>query len=200
MFAKLRGVAEDIAGNTVTLDVNGVGYEVFCSSACIDALHIGQIATLVIFTDVKEDSIKLFGFSDALEKKVFLLLTMTKGVGTKTAMDIVSRVDKVDLLKIIGAGDLARLQAVKGIGKKTAERIVVELKDKVASFALESSTSSRNFNVEVSVYAPNDEACQALMALGFQRAVAESAVAKAISKATNLTDASMIVREALRYI
>ena len=112
MISSLKGTVAEISGAQVTLEVHGVGYELRCSQACLAALSEGQAAALVVYTDVKEDSISLYGFADRLEKQVFLLLTKVKGVGARTASDILSRVDKVELLRIIGAGDLARLQAV----------------------------------------------------------------------------------------
>ncbi|MBN8551200.1 MAG: Holliday junction branch migration protein RuvA, partial [Deltaproteobacteria bacterium] len=126
MFAKLKGIVDEVEASRVTLDVNGVGYELFCSGGCVSQLERGREAAIIVFTDVNENSIRLYGFADALEKQVFLLLTTVKGVGSRTAMEIVSCVDKVELLRAIAAQDLKRLQSIKGVGKKTSERIVVE--------------------------------------------------------------------------
>lgn len=199
MIARLRGTVVEIAGGVVTLDVGGVGYEIACSVSCAAQLEVGGAATVVIYTDVKEDSIKLYGFADTLEKQVFLLLTRVKGLGAKSASDIVSRVDKRELLRTIGAGDVARLQAVRGVGKKTAERIVVELKDKVGEFALEREERSR----EGGVGAPFDEALAALQALGFSSREAEQALARAKAEVAGLvtaTESGEVVRQALRFV
>lgn len=199
MFAKLRGVVDQIDLQTVTLDVHGVGYEVFCSGACISQLELQREASIVVFTDVNENSIRLYGFADTLEKQVFLLLTTVKGVGSKTSMEIVSQVDRIELLRAIGSGDLNRLQSIKGVGKKTAERIIVELKDRVAEYALERRESS--LHIEKAVETPLEEACRALEALGFSRKDAERAVAAVQGQGlTPGADSAWVVKEALRYI
>src|SRR3990167_1206675 len=125
MISRLRGTVIDSTLDTLTLDVQGVGYEIYPTSSCREALAVGEEADVVIYTDVKEDSITLYGFRDRLEKQAFLLLKTVKGVGSKSAADIISRLDKIALFRAIASGDLARLQSVRGVGKKTAERIVV---------------------------------------------------------------------------
>lgn len=203
MFAKLKGIVDDIQANTITLDVHGVGYELFCSGGCVDRLEVGAEVSIVVFTDISlsanGNSIRLYGFADPLEKEVFLLLTTVKGVGSRIGMEIVSRVDKKELLRAIGEGDLQRLQSIKGVGKKTSERIVVELKDRVASYALEKQESRLRIEREVS--SPFDEACEALEALGFSRKDAERAIAAVQGKGISGTaDSATVVKEALRYI
>lgn len=199
MFSKLKGIVEEIAGDVVTLDVNGVGYELRCSGGCIAALEPGSKAVIIVYTDVNENAIRLYGFSDALEKQVFLLLTTVKGVGARTSMDIVSQVDKVELLRAIGAQDLQRLQTIKGVGKKTSERIVVELKDRVGEYAMERHESRLTIEKEHS--SPAEEACLALESLGFTRKDAEQAVSAVQSHGiAGKVDSAWIVKEALRYI
>ena len=197
MIARLKGVVEEISGSTITLDVHGVGYEIAASQGCLEGVSLGAEATIVIYTDVREDSIRLYGFHDHLERQVFLLLTRVSGVGAKTASDIISRIEKRELLRAIGEGDLTRLQQVKGIGRKTAERIIVELKDQVAEFALAGRIER--------VAAPTgsgstlDDAIAALQALGFPRREAEQAVRR-VDGVTPNTDPGEIVRQALRFV
>lgn len=200
MIAQLIGVVYSVNGNQLTLDVNGVGYEVFCSRNALSLLRIGERATVIIYTDVREDSIKLYGFEDELEKQVFLLLMQVKGVGAKTGSDIISRIDKRELLRFIGAGDLNKLQAVKGIGKKTAERIIVELKDRVAEYALEKHALF-NLDVEIVRSEPAGEAIEALQSLGFTRRDAERAV-QSVGSSQELfkLGSGEIVKQALRHI
>jgi holliday junction DNA helicase RuvA len=212
MIAALCGVVIDRMGATLTVDVQGVGYEVTCSAACLELAQHEQEIRMVIFTDVKEDSIRLYGFSDKLEKQVFLLLTRVKGVGAKSASEMISRVDKIGLLRLIGQGDVDQLCRVKGIGKKTAERIIVELKDKVGEFIREgvqfetlSGNSRLSASVETSVYSISDEAVAALEALGFSRKHAEAAVAAALQNvpsesASKMGSSSELIREALRHV
>ncbi|NLF25587.1 MAG: Holliday junction branch migration protein RuvA [Deltaproteobacteria bacterium] len=199
MIGALSGTVSDISGNRITLDVQGVGYELCCSRASLEKLVQGEEAALIVFTDVKEDSINLYGFEDRLEKQVFLLLTKVNGVGARTASEIISRMDKLELLRVIGAGDVARLQMVKGIGKKTAERIVVELKDRVAEFAVEKGELQGGLSS--SLDQPYEDAIQALVALGFSRKVAEQAVAQArAGLSSEHSDSGKIIKEALRFI
>ena len=199
MISALTGMVSDISGNRITLDVHGVGYELCCSRACLAKLALGAAAALIVFTDVKEDSISLYGFEDRLERQVFLLLTKVNGVGARTASEIISRMDKLELLRIIGAGDVLRLQAVKGIGKKIAERIVVELKDRVAEFAVEKGELRAGSSSGMDQ--PFEDAIQALVALGFSRKLAEQSVAQARGNLpSDQADSGRIIKEALRFI
>lgn len=198
MIAQLKGQVLNISGRNVVLDVSGVGYEVFCSSLCLERLVIGSEASIIIYTDVKEDSIRLFGFNDQLEKQVFSLITRVRGLGAKTASDILSRIEKKELLRAIGLADIAKLQSIKGIGKKIAERLVVELKDKVLEFVEESNS---RLNLETIVSEPFADAVQALLALGFPRKDAERAVKEVeLQNGTGKIESADIVRNALRFV
>ncbi|MCB0332562.1 MAG: Holliday junction branch migration protein RuvA [Bdellovibrionales bacterium] len=200
MISRLYGTIVEIAGHILTLDVHGVGYEVFCSQASLEGASCGDERTFLIHTDVKEDHIKLYGFKDKTEKEVFLLLTAVKGVGAKSASDIVSKIDRYDLLRAIGKGDVTRLQRVKGIGKKTAERIIVELKDRVVDYVHTVRPLSESVEV-CSTDRPQDDALAALEALGFSRKDAEAAIAQlALEKDLTPLDPGEIVREALQYV
>jgi len=199
MIARLVGKVVDLSGNVVVLDAAGVGYEVACTSDCVSKLVLGESAELVIYTEVREDNIRLFGFEDKLEKQTFLLLTRVKGVGARTASEIISRVNKKELLRLISAGDLTTLQSIKGIGKKTAERIVVELKDKVGDFALEGQ--AERMGIE-RINVPFQDAIDALTALGFTQFEAEEAISQAKGALPGLAElpAGELVREALKYV
>jgi len=198
MIAALRGTVSEISGNLITLDVNGVGYEVFCSSRCRRSLQQGQESSLVIHTDVKEDSIRLFGFEERLEKQIFLLLTRVKGIGARSALEIVSELDKRELLRAIGAGDVSRLQGIRGVGRKTAERIVLELRDRVADFAMEGQVE--RLAAEGDAPQPGNDAVEALVSLGFSRREAETAVRRAQGAAGDKADAAGLVKEALKFV
>ena len=205
MIAKLTGKISEIFNSTVTIDVNGVGYEVFCSQECIQSLQIDHNAVITIYTDVKEDSISLYGFKDSQEKQVFLLLRKVKGVGARTGSQIISRVNKLELLRIIGSSDLTKLQSIKGIGKKLAERIIVELRDQVAEFVNEQVSSSVLFDPAINE--PYNDALSALQALGFSRKDAENAINQVkasgvigVGKSSKDNDSGNIVREALKYV
>lgn len=196
MIGYLKGTVISIGGPTVILDVHGVGYEAHCTQASVRQCSPGEVASIVIYTDVREDSIRLYGFADVLEKQVFMLLMKVKGIGAKTASEIVSRIDKRELLRMIGAGDAGALRATRAMGQKTAERIVLELKDKVAEYAL----GEQRFD-EGARGAPYEEALQALVALGFTKGDAERALRAARDNGRGMEgDSGEIVREALRYV
>lgn len=206
MIGRLIGEVVEIRGRALLLDVQGVGFEIECSRACIERLRLGERVTVITYTEVREDAIRLHGFGDLLERQVFLLLLKVKGVGVKSASELLSQIDKCDLLRLIGVGDVKSLSGVKGLGKKSAERIVVELKDRVAEFALierevvapeRRPQSSRGASVE-------GEAFAALCALGFSSEQARSALVrlKADSPihAGTFKDAGSMVSAALRYV
>lgn len=197
MIGRLTGKIVEVLAQTALIDVNGVGYEMRCSRACLDRLVLGENTSLVVYTDVREDAITLYGFADQLERQVFHLLKLVNGVGSKTASDIISRIDKLELLRIIGSADPSALQKVKGIGKKLSERIVVELKEKVAEFALEARSSS--LQIERVATEPLSDATEALKSLGFTAKDAERALRQAQVHVQS-GDVGALIREALKFV
>lgn len=205
MISRLSGEVAEIDGESVILDVGGVGYEVACTSLSLSQLSVGARATISIYTDVREDAIRLFGFGSAAERQMFLLLNRVSGMGPRSSLDVLSNVAIRDLLRAIGSGDVRALMSIKGVGKKKAERIVVELKDLVATMAGERSTALRSMvTVESSlVPAPktlSGDAVSALEVLGFGRKDAEAAVGRAMQGVTDAADVGDVVREALRHV
>jgi len=199
MIARLTGKVIHIHNNQVVLDVSGVGYEVFCSTRCLDNLSEGSSTDIVVHTDVREDNIRLYGFEDQLEKQVFTMLTQVKGLGARSASDLLSKIEKKELLRMIGEGNLSSLQSVKGIGKKTAERILVELRDKVAEFAIQQQPSGSS--VSTSQHDDWQESAEALLALGFTRGDAAAAVQKVReSHGNGKINSADIIKQALRYV
>jgi len=205
MISRLHGAVVEVEGDCVVIDVQGVGYEVVCTSALLSRLTVGDRATLSVYTDVREDAIRLFGFDSVAERHVFLLLNRVSGIGPRSSLDVVSNVAIRDLLRAIGSGDVKSLMSIKGVGKKKAERIVVELKDLVANMAGERADSLRSaVTVErgpierangVSV-----DAVSALEVLGFGKKDAESAVGQAIASKGAFEAVGDLVREALRFV
>jgi Holliday junction DNA helicase RuvA len=130
MIGKLRGIIENLDSEFILLDVNGVGYQVYCSVKTIHNLKIGQNCSLYIETQVREDSIKLFGFTNADEKEVFLLLQSVNGIGSKVSLSILSHMTCSELHHAISVRNKEIFTTIPGIGAKTAERIIVELKGK----------------------------------------------------------------------
>ncbi len=205
MIAHLKGQILEKHLHSVIIDVSGVGYEVICTLSCLAGLSEGESASIIIHTDVKEDSIRLYGFSDFLEKQIFLLLVAVKGVGAKSGTEILSQIDCRALLRIIGGADVTALTRLKGIGKKTAERIIVELKDKVSDFAVTAGHSSplkvETIRYDAESSSDTEDAVAALEALGFPQAEARAAVQSALQQeGTSNLPVGEIVKEALRYV
>lgn len=169
MIAHLRGKLAQKDPARVIVDVNGVGYEVFVPLTTFSVLpDTGAEVSIDVHTHVREDLIALYGFSTRRERTIFEKLMTISGIGPKLAVTILSGGSVEDLVTAIKRGDLARLTAIPGVGKKTAERIVLELKDKLHDFVEAPARSS----VEMDVLS-------ALENLGYNRAMAEAALARA---------------------
>ncbi len=197
MISSLNGLLIDISGNSITVEVGGVGYLVNCSPSVIDGSMVGDSIRLIVHTDVREDAITLYGFKDKLERQTFLLLKTVKGIGSRTAIEVLSQISPQDLLRIIGSGDTAKLQSLKGIGKKTAERIVVELKESVGQFATD-QVLVKQLRLERDTF--DTDAMAALMALGFSEAIAKGAIGKVLSGDSRPSDTGDFVRQALAFV
>lgn len=204
MIGRLTGQVVDVEGDGITLDVNGVGYELTCTSALLSRLSCGSEATVVVYTDVREDAIRLFGFDSQAERQVFLLLNRVSGMGPRSSLDVVSNVSIRDLLHAIGSGDINALMAIKGVGKKKAERIVVELRDLVGNMAGERSSALRSMVTVTRSEDPRGslsrDAVAALQVLGFPPKDAEGAVARASAARSDIREVGELVREALRFV
>lgn len=131
MFNYISGTVAHIFGNTVVVDVNGIGYEILATTRTTEDLSIGQNAKLFTYLQVREDGVSLFGFATLEEKTMFLNLISVSGVGPKVAQSILSGMDSNSLACAIYNGDTKLLTKIKGLGKKTAERLVLELREKV---------------------------------------------------------------------
>lgn len=204
MIGRLTGQVVDVEGDGITLDVNGVGYELTCTSALLSRLSCGSEATVVVYTDVREDAIRLFGFDSQAERQIFLLLNRVSGMGPRSSLDVVSNVSIRDLLHAIGSGDVNALMAIKGVGKKKAERIVVELRDLVGNMAGERSSALRSMVTVTRSEDPRGalsrDAVAALQVLGFPPKDAEGAVARASATRSDIREVGELVREALRFV
>ena len=173
MIGYLKGNLISAEDGVVLLDVNGVGYEISCSGAAYRDIVSNRGGEVFTYTAVKEDGISLYGFCSQEEKKLFLQLISVSGVGPKMGITVLSSMPAVDLTLKIATGDVKGLSAVKGLGKKTAERIVLELRDKIG--AIDNGVSTETISAEED----SDDAVVALMGLGFTRTESVSAVRKA---------------------
>lgn len=136
MIARLRGTVVAVRSHDVVIDVSGVGYRVFVAPATITALKEGAPATLIIYTAVREDALDLYGFLHENERRMFELLLSVSGIGPKSALAILSLAGIDTLVSAISGGKAAYLTNVSGIGKKTAEKIVLELREKVSALGI----------------------------------------------------------------
>jgi Holliday junction DNA helicase RuvA len=171
VIAHLRGKLAQKEPARVIVDVNGVGYEVFIPLTTFTALPAaGSDVSIDVHTHVREDMIALYGFSTRRERTIFEKLMTISGIGPKLAVTILSGGSVEDLVGAIRRADLARLTAIPGVGRKTGERIILELKDKLQDFAEAQPKSS----VEVDVLS-------ALENLGYNRALAEGALRRAMN-------------------
>lgn len=193
MIAKLRGILTDRSEDHAVIDVGGVGYRVFVSQTSRHQLpEEGLETTLHIYTHVREDQITLFGFASKEEKMIFLRLLNVSGVGPKMALSILSGMKPHDIVDAVVKEDLVRLHSIPGIGRKTAERIVVDLKDKfLKEFAGIGATPSANRPLY-------NDALSALVNLGYQRATVEKVFVKI--GVANLASVQAIVKESLREL
>lgn len=190
MIAKLRGIIDTILLDSVILDVNGVGYQVFASSRTLSGLGgQGDVVTLWIETHVREDHIHLFGFMDQAEQQWYKLLTSVQGVGAKVGLAILSACPVDQLGFIIGSGDKAAITRADGVGPKLGLRIITELKDKVAKLdvAVSINVGSEVTNVNsVSVEGNQNDALSALLNLGYGRSEACSALSQVAKSNDNI--------------
>ncbi len=175
MIAHIRGQILSKAPNAVVLDCGGVGYELAISVATYTELRdIGAEARLHVHTHVREDALQLFGFAEPAEKRLFEKLLTISGIGPKLAITVLSGISAERLVGAIRGGDHATLTKIPGIGKKTAERVVLELKDKLDDMAGVAMTSAGEVVVSLGVVA--DDVLSALVNLGYPRAAAQKAV------------------------
>ena len=199
MIAYLNGLVFRKTTESVIIDANGIGYEVIVPLSTFYQLpdEAGR-AGLHIYTHVREDSLALFGFHTRLEKDIFLMLIAVSGIGPKLAINILSGIGPQDLLEAIARGDSVRLQAIPGVGKKTAERIALELKDR----ALKVLGQAEIHGPDISGGKDNrliDDALSALLNLGYSSKFAKPALDKARSGMEAMTLEGLI-REALRLL
>lgn len=195
MIAHLSGtLAQKIPGEVV-VDVGGVGYQVFIPLNVFYRLpEVGSAISLQIHTHVREDALQLFGFQDHGEKQLFLLLLGVSGIGPRLAINILSGIPAEELSRALKGGDQLRLVGIPGVGRKLAERMIVELKDKLAGLAPAPVGSVRtDGNSQLLL-----DAVSALVNLGYKRPEAEKAVREALKQGEDSLEA--VLKETLRRL
>ena len=184
MISYLRGRVLTTTAETVILDVNGVGYEAYCSGGAFKKIVQGEIAELYTYLQVIEDGVTLIGFESPKENELFLKLISVSGVGPKMGISILASLSAEDFAQAVATADVKRLSAVKGLGKKTAEKIVLELHGKIsAAEVLDASgdrmTAATETPVQTKLSLEDEDAVAALMGLGFTRSESLQAVKRA---------------------
>ena len=199
MIAQLRGKLVQTSLTSIILDVNGVGYQLFIPMSTYDKLPLsGEEVTLLTYLHVREDAMLLYGFSKVEEKQLFEMLISVSGVGAKVALNILSSMSVSMFCTSVASEDIKTITCINGIGKKTAERLIIELRDKVRKFAPELAA------IEGATEEESEAALDALLALeqlGFKREKAQKALKKIVSKLpADECSSENLIRKALQAL
>jgi Holliday junction DNA helicase RuvA len=205
MIAHLSGTLLSKQATSVILDVGGVGYEITIPvSTFYDLDDEGSTVKLRIYTHVREDALQLYGFKTARERELFLRLISVSGIGPKLGITLLSGMSADEMIASIRTNNLARLTLIPGVGRKTAERLVMELRDKVASLSSAELEEELGATTAGTAAAPTEDAMRsdvlsALLNLGYQRSAAEKAVTAALDEGGDISVES-ILRRSLRKL
>ena len=205
MIAHLSGTLLSKQATSVIVDVGGVGYEVAIPLSTFYELgEVGEPVQLRVYTHVREDTLQLFGFKTARERELFLQLISVNGVGPGLAIKLLSGMNADEMIASIRTNNLVRLVAIPGVGRKTAERLVVDLRDKIVALsspALEEELAAKAAaaGAPTSTDAMQSDAMSALTNLGYQKVAAEKAVKNAIDEGGDLS-VEVILRRSLRSL
>ena len=198
MLNFIKGEAVEFGENTVVIDNGGIGYELTVSNVTVEKIKNGsRFVCLQCYMAVREDGISLYGFLTKEAKNMFLKLITISGVGPKAAIGILSGMEVYDLMRVIMASDIKALSKLKGVGKKTAERIVLELRGEIDAESREIMESAKAVGDDETLDADSADAISALRSLGFTQAEATEAVKKAKPFAKT---AEELVAKALRSL
>ena len=179
----------------VIVETNGIGYQIKISLSTFASLNEGERVKLLTYLHIKEDAHTLYGFSDAVQKRLFLDLISISGIGPNTALVMLSSLDPSEMQHAIASEDVRKIQNIKGIGAKTAQRVILELKDKMRK--LESGTETKSMT-GTSYNTVRNEALSALVTLGIARAAAEKTVDVILKKEGDQITLEQLIRLALK--
>ena len=195
MIAYLSGKLLEKQANTVIVDVGGVGYEVSIPLTTFYELgDVGADVSLRIYTHVREDAIQLFGFKTLRERELYLRLISVQGIGPKSGIAMLSGMSADEIITAIRGNDLARLKSIPGVGLKTAERLVIELRDKVGEMSTGGAALDTPSQAGARSDSVFDDALSALMNLGYQRSAAEKALNQAAREGTEISVQKLLRR------
>ena len=193
MIAHLQGRLVEKTPTDVVIDCNGVGYQINISLHTYSLLPDSENIKLYTFLQVKEDAHTLFGFAEKAERELFKLLLSVSGVGAGTARTMLSSLDPKNIIQSIASGNVGTIQSIKGIGNKTAQRVILDLKDKVLKLYDLEEVSVAGYNTN------KDEALSALEVLGFNKKLAEKAVDKVVKDSPG-ANVETIIKLALKNL
>ncbi|SHK24013.1 Holliday junction branch migration protein RuvA [Paramaledivibacter caminithermalis] len=197
MIDYIKGKINYVGEDYVVVENNYIGYKIYTSAYTISDLN-GKREDAIVYTQmiVREDDIRLCGFSSRAELKVFDLLRTVKGVGTKVALGILSSIPYIQLINVLMVGDVTSLTRAPGIGKKTAQRIILELKDKVNKADEFGNLEDVDFDNKINIGSDNDEVIEALVSLGYSRIEAK----KVLGKIDNSLPIEEMIKKALKLL
>jgi Holliday junction DNA helicase RuvA len=198
MIAHLSGTLLSKQATSVIVDVGGVGYEVTIPlSTFYDLEDMGSTVQLRIYTHVREDALQLYGFKTARERELFLKIISVTGIGPKLGITLLSGMSADEMIASIRTNNLARLTLIPGVGRKTAERLIMELREKVAELSsaqLEEELGAKPEVAEPTEDTVRSDALSALLNLGYQRSAAEKAIDAALGEGGEITVESILRR------
>ncbi len=197
MFSYIKGILEAKSINYVVVDVNGIGFKIFMSQSAIQRLEeVGNVVKIYTYMNVKEDEISLYGFITNEELRMFELLIGVSGIGAKSAINMLSAITPSKFALAVISNDVKTLTKVPGVGTKSAQRIILELKDKLKT---EEAVQTNDIGVMDNIISDNklEEAVQALKVLGYSRQEIENVLSKIDIKPLTVED---IIRKALSFL
>ena len=200
MIATVRGTLAALDGERAVIEVGGLGLEVLASGRTLSHLapHVGEEVSVYTYLNVREDALQLFGFRDPGERTFFLWLTAVSGVGPKVALAVLSGYPVAELELAVARDDVKKFESIPGIGKKLAQRLVVELKDKVGVAAEWEASSAKNAPSEAD--ARLHDAVLALISLGYKQVDAHKAVRRVLDLSDSAPSAEELIRQALKIL
>ena len=190
MIEYIKGELTDLTPAFATVEAAGVGYGLNISLNTFTAIQGKKEVKLYVFESIREDAYVLYGFINKKEREMFELLITVSGVGPNTARCILSSLSPDELVAVVSSGNDRQLKNVKGIGTKTAQRIIVDLRDKMGKLGI--SAATKDSSVLIASNENGDEAIQALMALGYQQANAQKAISKLLAKDPTMSVQALI--------
>jgi Holliday junction DNA helicase RuvA len=200
MIARIKGTLIHKTIGHVIVDAHGIGYRVFIPlSTFYELPDTGQAVMLNIHTHVKEDAIHLFGFYKREDQDVFQMLISVAGIGPKLALNILSGIPAAEFLGAITQGNLSRLIAIPGVGRKTAERMIVELKDRILKMELKETRADQKTDAHDDE-AMKEDALSALVNLGYKSALAKNAIDRIIAASSEKLSLDVLLKQSLKAL